>query len=200
MLAKGLTFDRAVSALRDVAERARRRMADGARILDTALTLSADAPRCICFLRGEGGLDQHFKEYEERTGGVEKVEIELLQDAVKQSAGMSVAAYAQRLTRQSDALRAIRDDENGIELTTVHRAKGRQWPTVTVFGCDEEQMPHKRSLEDLLAGNRRAGSRTPCRLRRAQACSAAAGRTDHHGQPLPLLRGSRARRGPSSDA
>jgi hypothetical protein len=155
-LAHGMTFEAAIARLRDVAEHARRRVADGARILDTALTLSADAPRCIRFLRGDGGLDQHFKEYEDLTGGVEKVEIELLQDAVRESAGKSVAAYAQQLTQQSDALRAIRDDDNGIELTTVHRAKGRQWPTVIVFGCDEDQMPHKRSLEDLLAGNRDA--------------------------------------------
>ena len=38
----------------------------------------------------------------------------------------------------------------------MHRAKGRQWPTVIVFGCDEDQMPHKRALEDLAAGNRDA--------------------------------------------
>jgi len=156
MLAQGLTFEQATAGLRDVAEHARRRVADGARILDTALTLSSDAPRCIRLLRSEGGLDQHFKDYEQLTGGVEKVEIELLQDAVRESAGMTVAAYSQQLTQQSDALRAIRDDENGIELTTVHRAKGRQWPTVIVFGCDEDQMPHKRSLEDLAAGNRDA--------------------------------------------
>ncbi|MEJ7784535.1 MAG: ATP-dependent helicase [Solirubrobacteraceae bacterium] len=156
MLAQGLTFEQAVAGLRDIAEHARRRALDGARVLDTALTLSADAPRCIRFLRSDGGLDQHFKDYEELTGGVEKVELELLQDAVRESAGVSVAAYAQQLTRQSDALRAIRDDDNGIELTTVHRAKGRQWPTVIVFGCDEDQMPHKRALEDLAAGNRDA--------------------------------------------
>jgi len=156
LLARGLTFDRAVAGLRDVPEHARRRLAEGARILDTALTFADDAPRCIRFLRGEGGLDRHFTEYEELTGGVEKVEIELLNDAVRASAGMSVAAYAQRLTGQSDALRAIRDDDHGVELTTVHRAKGRQWPTVIVFGCDEGQMPHKRSLEDLEAGNRDA--------------------------------------------
>jgi DNA helicase-2/ATP-dependent DNA helicase PcrA len=153
MLARGLRFEQAVAGMRGAPEHARRRLADGARLLDAALTLSADAPRCIRFLRGEGGLDQHFTDYEELTGGVEKVEIELLQDAVGESAGMSVAAYSQQLTRQSDALRAIRDDEHGIELTTVHRAKGRQWPTVIVFGCDEDQMPHKRSFEDLLAGN-----------------------------------------------
>ncbi len=146
-LAEGRSFAQAVAGLRDIADHARRRVTDGARTLDTARTHSADAPRCIRFLRSEGGLDTHFKEYEELTGGVEKVDIELLQDAVSASAGMSVAAYAQQLTHQSDALRAIRDDRNGIELTTVHRAKGRQWPTVIVFGCDEDQMPHRRSLE-----------------------------------------------------
>jgi DNA helicase-2/ATP-dependent DNA helicase PcrA len=155
-LAAGMTFEQAIARPRDVAEHARRRMADGARVLDTALVLSDHAPRCIRLLRDQGGLDEHFKEYEELTGGVEKVEIELLQDAVRESAGLTVRAYARKLTRQSDALRAIRDDEHGIELTTVHRAKGRQWPTVVVFGCDEDQMPHKRSLEDLAAGNRDA--------------------------------------------
>jgi len=156
LLTQGLTFERATADLRDIAEHARWRVAEGARILDTALTLTADAPRCIRYLRGDGGLDGHFKEYEELTDGVERVEIELLQDAVRDSAGMSIAEYAQHLTRQSDALRAIRDDEHGIELTTVHRAKGRQWPTVIVFGCDEGQLPHKRSLEDELAGDRDA--------------------------------------------
>jgi DNA helicase-2/ATP-dependent DNA helicase PcrA len=155
-LADGLTFEQAVAGLRDLADHARRRVADGARTLDAALALTASAPRCIRFLRGDGGLDRHFTEYEALTGGVEKVEIEVLQDAVKESAGMSVGAYAQRLTGQSDALRAIRDEDSGIELTTVHRAKGREWPTVIVFGCDEDQMPHERSLEDLIAGNRDA--------------------------------------------
>jgi ATP-dependent DNA helicase UvrD/PcrA len=153
MLAQGMTFEHAIAGLRDVAEHVRRRATVGARILDTALTLSVDAPRCIRYLRADGGLDQHFKEHEQLTGGIEQIEIELLQDAVKESAGMSVAAYSRQLHQQSDALRAIRDDDNGIELTTVHRAKGRQWPTVIVFGCDEDQMPHKRSLDELLAGN-----------------------------------------------
>jgi superfamily I DNA/RNA helicase len=153
MLADGRTFEQAIAGLPDVPDHARRRVTGCARILGSALTLRADAPRCIRFLRADGGLDMHFQEYEELPGGVEKVEIELLQDAVMESAGMSVTAYAQQLTQQSDALRAIRDDDNGIELTTVHRAKGRQWPTVIVFGCDEGQMPHKRSLEDLAAGN-----------------------------------------------
>ena len=139
-LAAGATFEQALVALPGVADHARRRLADGARILDAALALSANAPRCLRFLRDDGGLDRHFAEYEALTGGVEQVEVELLHDAVRDAAGMSVAGYALRLTGQSDALRAIRDDVNGIELTTVHRAKGCQWPTVIVFGCDEDRL------------------------------------------------------------
>ena len=156
MLAEGMTFAQGVAGLRDVPAHARRRLADGAQILDAALALRGDAPRCIRFLRRSGGLDEHFEQVEELTGGVEKVEIEVLEDALTAAAGMSVATYALQLARQSDALRGIRDEQHGLELTTVHRAKGRQWPTVIVFGCDEEQMPHKRALEDLLAGNRDA--------------------------------------------
>lgn len=153
MLAEGLSFQGATGRLPDVADHARGRVRDGASILDAAMRLAGSAPQCITFLRDRGGLDAHFEEYEDLTGGTEKVELEMLQDAVTASEGMSMADYAQLLTRQSDALRAIRDEDNGIELTTVHRAKGRQWPTVIVFACDEDQMPHKRALEDLAAGN-----------------------------------------------
>jgi superfamily I DNA/RNA helicase len=163
--------------------------------------LIADAPRCIRFLRHEGGLNKHFEEYEKLLGGVEKVEIELLQDAVTKSAGMSVAAYSQQLIRQSDALRAIRDDESGVELTTVHRAKGRQWPIVIVIGCDEEQMPHKRSLEDLRDGNRDAleAERRVAYVAFTRAQQRLVVLTTT-GPRLPLLRGGRPRRGTRAHA
>ena len=50
------------------------------------------------------------------------------------------------LRERTDALRAIRDDDHGIELTTIHRAKGHQWPHVELFGCEENQLPHRRAL------------------------------------------------------
>ena len=43
--------------------------------------------------------------------------------------------------------RAIRDDLHGLELTTIHRAKGRQWPEVHVSAARNSQLPHRRSLE-----------------------------------------------------
>ncbi len=55
--------------------------------------------------------------------------------------------HAQLLVGRRDALRAVRDDAGGIELTTIHRAKGRQWPEVHLFACAEQQLPHRRALE-----------------------------------------------------
>lgn len=155
-LASGRSFEQATGRLSGVAEHARRRVTDGARVLDAAMRLAGDAAQCITYLRGPGGLDKHFAEYEDLTGGTEKVELEVLADAVSAAKGMTMAQYAQKLTAESDALRAIRDEQDGVELTTVHRAKGRQWPTVIVFGCDEEQLPHKAALEEQRAGDRDA--------------------------------------------
>ena len=72
-------------------------------------------------LRTTGGLDRHFEEYERASGATEQVEVETLEDAERDAAGLSVAQYADQLREQHDALQAIRDDEHGIELTTVHR-------------------------------------------------------------------------------
>jgi superfamily I DNA/RNA helicase len=34
-----------------------------------------------------------------------------------------------------------------VELTTIHSAKGCQWPEVYVFGCEEGQLLRARALE-----------------------------------------------------
>src|SRR5439155_14784415 len=41
---------------------------------------------------------------------------------------------------------AAAQDENGIELTTIHGSKGREWDTVILFGADANQLPHYRTL------------------------------------------------------
>ena len=35
----------------------------------------------------------------------------------------------------------------GVELSTVHRVKGREWPRVVVFGVTEGLMPHRLSAD-----------------------------------------------------
>jgi DNA helicase-2/ATP-dependent DNA helicase PcrA len=123
-----------------------------ARLDEAGVTLDAlarvtDAGRFVRYLRGPGGLDDYFGEHERAFGGTERIEVEVLEQASREASGKTVEEYAALLQSRSDALAAIRDDEHGIELTTIHRAKGRQWPEVHVFGCDEGQLPHARSLE-----------------------------------------------------
>jgi len=122
------------------------RLQEAAAILDLLGDVT-DAVRFVRSLRTTFGLDHHFEEYERTFGGAEQTETEALADAESQAAGMTVAAYAEQMAHRRDALLALRDDEHGVELATVHGAKGREWPTVIVFGFDEKQMPHARSLE-----------------------------------------------------
>ncbi len=141
----GLTFTDSLAGLR-ASEGQRGRLTDAGRILD-ALAAITDARRFIAYLRGPGGLDQYFTDYEQAFGDTEKVELEVLEQAQREASGKTVAEYARLLQARSDALRMVRDDVHGIELTTIHRAKGRQWPEVHLFGCEESQLPHRRALE-----------------------------------------------------
>jgi DNA helicase-2/ATP-dependent DNA helicase PcrA len=141
----GLTFTDSLAGLR-ASEGQRGRLADAGRILD-ALAAITDARRFIAYLRGPGGLDEYFTDYEQAFGDTEKIELEVLEQAQREASGKTVAEYARLLQARSDALRMVRDDVHGIELTTIHRAKGRQWPEVHLFGCEENQLPHRRALE-----------------------------------------------------
>lgn len=152
-LRTGRSFHSALLGVPGVADHARHRLQTAARVFDELQRSTGDARRFMRVLRGPGGLDEHFATYEQLTGGTEAVEVEVLEDLQRAAAGLTVAQLADRLTEQTDALRAIRDDEHGIEVTTIHRAKGRQWPTVICFGADEQQLPHKRAVEAHATGD-----------------------------------------------
>ncbi|MDQ6775635.1 MAG: ATP-dependent helicase, partial [Actinomycetota bacterium] len=144
-LRAGLTFTASLAGV-PADGRQRARLEDAGQILD-GLTTIDDARLFITYLRGPGGLDQYFRDYEQAFGEIEKIDLEVLEQAQREAAGKTVAEYADLVQARSDALRAIRDDVNGIELTTIHRAKGREWPEVHVFGCEEHQLPHRRALD-----------------------------------------------------
>lgn len=126
--------------------RQRGRLEEAGMDLD-ALAGIADASRFVRYLRGPGGLDDYFGEHERAFGGTERIELEVLEQATREASGKTVVEYAALLQSRRDALAAIRDDKDGLELTTIHRAKGCQWPEVHVFGCEEAQLPHARALE-----------------------------------------------------
>jgi hypothetical protein len=124
----------------------RAKLDEAGRTLD-ALAAETDARRFIRYLRTAGGLDAYFTEHEHTFQSTEHVEVEILEQSEREASGSTVAEYRAVLQARSERLRAVRDDINGLELTTIHRAKGREWPDVHVFGCDEGQLPHQRSLE-----------------------------------------------------
>lgn len=146
-LADGMGFREAFAQVTGAAQRAVERLADAGRLLDE-LKVSADAGQALSRLRSDGGLDKHFREYEQTFGATETVELETLELLCRQGAGRTLADFADELTDRTEALRALRDPDEGIEITTVHRAKGREWPIAVIFCCEEDEMPHRASIEE----------------------------------------------------
>ncbi len=124
--------------------------------LFTKLAQCQDAGVAVALLRGPGGLDEWF-ENEDGMGGLDQFECEALEQAEQNAKGMSPRDYLRELEDQARRLRACRDSKEGIELSTIHGAKGRQWPHVIVVACEEKMLPHKRSLEGVSDEDRARG-------------------------------------------
>lgn len=86
------------------------------------------------------------------TGGPnEKPPVENLNDFIKLAAKRGnvdeFLKWLNRLTFACEAAKSpgyeFRDKNPALALTTVHRAKGREWKTVYVVGCRQGMMPHK---------------------------------------------------------
>ncbi|HEY2055644.1 MAG TPA: ATP-dependent helicase [Solirubrobacterales bacterium] len=112
----------------------------------TEVADSETAREAIVVLRGEGGLDAWFEESDD-LGGLDQFEVEVLERAQADAADRTPTEYLADLEQQAAKLRAIRDEEEGIEFLTIHGAKGRQWPLVIVVGCEEGTMPHTKALK-----------------------------------------------------
>jgi DNA helicase II / ATP-dependent DNA helicase PcrA len=124
--------------------------------LFTRLMQCRDADQAVALLRGPGGLDEWF-ENEDGMGGLDQFECETLEQAEQNAKGMSPRDYLRELEDQARRLQACRDSKEGIELSTIHGAKGRQWPHVVVVACEEKMLPHKRSLEGVSNEDRARG-------------------------------------------
>jgi hypothetical protein len=77
----------------------------------------------------------------------DQVEIEALRDLEQLAVGSTVADFVTNLEARASGL-SIADDESGVELSTIHGAKGREWDTVVLFGANADQMPHFRTLAE----------------------------------------------------
>ncbi|WP_096435698.1 UvrD-helicase domain-containing protein [Alteribacter populi] len=75
---------------------------------------------------------------------------------------LSIASHYSTVTEflsHVDHIRAkvkVQQKENqqkGIQLMTIHRAKGLEFPTVYILGCNEGTLPHEHTLEKLREGD-----------------------------------------------
>jgi DNA helicase-2/ATP-dependent DNA helicase PcrA len=107
----------------------------------------ADAGELLAALRGPGGFDDWFEQDDSVHGALDESESEVLEQAEKEAAGLSPPAYLALLEEQARRLAATRDKRDGVELATIHGAKGREWDHVIVFACDEGTLPHTRALQ-----------------------------------------------------
>jgi len=103
----------------------------------SAIELASDL---IALLRDEGGLDRHYAEAE-RLSPMQQDATDSLEKAQDDAEGYSVSDYAEMLDYRSHIIEQHFDD-GGVELATIHGAKGRQWPLVIVASFDEDELPH----------------------------------------------------------
>jgi len=143
-LRAGSSFSDAVSHIGHEEWR-RKSLVVGGALLDR-LSGEHEAQKVIVGLRTEGGLDQYFSN-QERMSAQDQIEIEMLDTLETDSTGKSLDDMVQFLAQRKELLSAAQS-EDGVELATIHGAKGREWDKVVVFGCDDDQLPHIRVLEN----------------------------------------------------
>jgi DNA helicase II / ATP-dependent DNA helicase PcrA len=68
-------------------------------------------------------------------------------DANTSAEGDTLELFLQELALKSDG-DSRRDDEGLITLMTLHNAKGLEYPTVFVAGCEDGVFPHQRALDE----------------------------------------------------
>jgi DNA helicase II / ATP-dependent DNA helicase PcrA len=68
-------------------------------------------------------------------------------DANAQAQGDTLELFLQEIALKADG-DSRRDDEGLVTLMTLHNAKGLEYPTVFVVGCEEGVFPHQRALDE----------------------------------------------------
>lgn len=144
-LREGKSFRSAVSAIR-LPDWQTAKVTARAEVLDS-LTRETSPGRVMTRLLKDGGLEAYYRDAEKMSpANMDAVET-LNQLALESSASTSleqfVASFAARL-----AFFESGGDEVGYVIDTIHGAKGREWDTVVLFACDDDQMPHARALKE----------------------------------------------------
>jgi hypothetical protein len=83
----------------------------------------SDAGDAVAMLRTGGGLDDWFSQ-QDRVGGLDEFESEVLEQTQADARGVTPRAYLKPLDRHAEQLAAVRDETRGIELATSTAPRG----------------------------------------------------------------------------
>ncbi|MFP4148476.1 MAG: HRDC domain-containing protein [Nitriliruptoraceae bacterium] len=116
------------------------------RALEAAITDGADTARCLWVIRARIGLGEAMDALDASRTRPEGSSHGDDLDALEQLAALhpDPATFATWLADRLQAPGTV----DGITLSTVHRVKGREWPTVVVFAASQGLFPHRLATED----------------------------------------------------
>lgn len=123
----------------------RQKELDKAGSLFGRLALIEDAQQFIATIRTEGGLDGYYTA-EQKLNQSDQSSIDALDAAEQRAAGKTLRAFADLYAEEADLIRQYRSDD-GVELSTIHGAKGREWPWVILVNADSDTLPHRKSID-----------------------------------------------------
>lgn len=110
------------------------------------LKAMTQATLAMVHLRRELGLDDHFDARAREGAPSEDADaLNGVTGLAAQSA--STSALLDQLILRKDALERARNG-NGVELTSIHGAKGREWQKVLLIGADEQRLPLVSVIEN----------------------------------------------------
>ncbi|TVR22574.1 MAG: ATP-dependent DNA helicase UvrD2 [Nitriliruptor sp.] len=114
---------------------------DDLRHLEAAITDGADTARCLWVVRNRIGLGEAMDALDASRSRPEGSSHGDDLDALEQLATLQPdpAAFAGWLVER---LR-VPGEPTGVTLSTVHRVKGMEWPTVVVFAANQGLFPHR---------------------------------------------------------
>jgi DNA helicase II / ATP-dependent DNA helicase PcrA len=123
-----------------------------ARVVAKPGTTTADLLR---FIRDTIGLGEAMETLDASKGALDRSSngddlAALLQVAALHPEAATFESWLQQTLSRARSSRedsGSRAPEPGVHLATVHRVKGREWPSVVVFGADAGLLPHRLSTD-----------------------------------------------------
>lgn len=120
------------------------KMGARARLVD-GLAEEEDAERFVRQLRSKAKLDAHFSE-EAAASPHQPEHLEVLKRLEAEAQGLSSRDFALQLDERERLLREGWS-EDGIDILTIHGAKGREWEHVLVLGVQEGLLPIEKAAD-----------------------------------------------------